>query len=80
MALEGESFIFLTFNAEMSGTFQFANVILNDLKDDYPDYEMAVVDSKRGCFRNWFNRIAVSKFLKSGPTISRMFILFKYLN
>ena len=44
----GEDFIYLSFSAALSGTYQLANAILKDLRLKYPHLRMQVIDSKSG--------------------------------
>lgn len=47
-AKKGQEFIYLAFSSAMSGTYQLASSILSELAEEYPEVNMAVVDSKGG--------------------------------
>lgn len=47
-AENGQPFIFLSFSSKLSGTYQFATEILNDVQGKFPDVDMAVVDTLGG--------------------------------
>ena len=46
-AKAGEPFIFFSFSKALSGTFNFANLLIKDLNDTYKT-QMRVVDFKNG--------------------------------
>ncbi len=46
-AKSNQPFVFFTFSRAMSGTYNAASIILNELKEEY-DTPMAVIDSKNG--------------------------------
>jgi len=48
IAEAGDDFIYLAFSAEMSGTFNLANLVCAPLKEQYPERRMEIVDSKGG--------------------------------
>ncbi len=48
IAEAGDDFIYLAFSAAMSGTFNLANVVCNELLPKYPSCRMGVVDSRGG--------------------------------
>lgn len=50
-AKEGTEFVFFTFSKEMSGTYNAATMIINQLKETY-DTNMAVIDTKNGGIAN----------------------------
>ncbi len=44
----GKDFIYLAFSQELSGTYQLAQNILNEIKEQYPKVNMKVIDSRGG--------------------------------
>ncbi len=48
LAEANEEFIYLAFSKELSGTFNAANLVLNELKEKYPNMKYALIDSKSG--------------------------------
>ncbi|WBW99522.1 DegV family protein [Oceanirhabdus sp. W0125-5] len=47
-AERNENFVYISFSAKMSGTYQSAKLILEELKEEYPNVKMEVIDSKGG--------------------------------
>lgn len=47
-ASKGYDFIYLSFSSKLSGTYQTAYMIVEDLKKKYPNVNMKVIDSKAG--------------------------------
>src|SRR5690606_15102817 len=48
LAEANEEFIYLAFSKVLSGTFNAANLVLNELKEKYPNMKYALIDSKAG--------------------------------
>ena len=46
--LNNDDFIYLAFSSKMSGTYNFAKMILDDYKEKYPNRKMEIADSKGG--------------------------------
>ncbi len=46
MAKNGESGIYVAFSSQLSGTFQTAQMIYEQVKEDYPDFHLSIIDSK----------------------------------
>ena len=46
--LNNDDLIYLAFSSKMSGTYDFAKLILDDYKGKYPDRKMEIIDSKGG--------------------------------
>ena len=45
-AKAGDSVIYLCFSTGIAGTFNAANIALNNIREDYPDFDLTIVDSK----------------------------------
>lgn len=45
-AKEGQSCIYLAFSSGLSGTFQTAMMMKNEVQEEYPDFDLEVVDTK----------------------------------
>lgn len=41
-----DSIIYLCFSTGIAGTFNAANIALNNIREDYPDFDMTIIDSK----------------------------------
>ena len=46
LAKSGDSGIYVTFSSELSGTYQTAVMIKDQVKDEYPDLNLTIIDSK----------------------------------
>ncbi|WP_250861795.1 DegV family protein [Oceanirhabdus seepicola] len=47
-AEKNEDFVYISFSSKMSGTYQSAKLILDELKEEYQNVKMEVIDSKAG--------------------------------
>lgn len=45
-ASDGIPCIYIAFSSELSGTYQTAKLVEQDIKDEFPDYDLSVIDSK----------------------------------
>lgn len=45
-AKAGDSVIYLCFSTGIAGTFNAANIALNNVQEDYPDFDLTIIDSK----------------------------------
>lgn len=45
-AEEGQEYIYIAFSSELSGTYQTAKLMKNQLNDQYPDFNLEIIDSK----------------------------------
>lgn len=45
-AQAGDSVIYLCFSTGIAGTFNAANIALSNLREDYPDFDLTIIDSK----------------------------------
>lgn len=66
-----QPFLFLTFSAKMSGTFQFAKGIMNELQERFPEVEMAVIDSKGGALGSGLVAIQLAKYIGEGHSFEK---------
>lgn len=62
----GDDFIYLAFSSEMSGTYSFAKMILDDYKEKYPERKMEIIDSKGGCGGSSITAIQALKMIEKG--------------
>ncbi len=46
MAINKQDGIYIAFSSQLSGTYQTAVMILNQVKEDYPDFNLTIIDSK----------------------------------
>ncbi len=45
-AQAGDSIIYLCFSTGIAGTYNAANIALNNIREDYPDFDLTIIDSK----------------------------------
>lgn len=45
-AQRGDEVLYICFSTGIAGTFQAANLAYNEIKEEYPDFEMTIIDSK----------------------------------
>ena len=45
-AKAGDSVIYLCFSTGIAGTFNAANIALSNIREDYPDFDLTIIDSK----------------------------------
>lgn len=45
-AQSGDSIIYLCFSTGIAGTFNAANIALDNIREDHPDFDMTIIDSK----------------------------------
>jgi DegV family protein with EDD domain len=46
MAINKQDGIYIAFSSQLSGTYQTAVMILNQVKEEYPDFDLTIIDSK----------------------------------
>lgn len=49
-AFKGMDFIFYCFSSKLSSTYQTCYIIIEELKEKYPDVKMEIIDTKSGSF------------------------------
>ena len=45
-AARGDEVLYICFSTGIAGTFQAANLAYDEIKEDYPDFQMTIIDSK----------------------------------
>ncbi len=45
-AQRGDEVLYICFSTGIAGTFQAANLAYNEIKEEYPDFQMTIIDSK----------------------------------
>lgn len=74
-----QPFVFLSFSSKMSGTYQFAKVVIDELKEVYPEAEMAVVDSRSGALGIGLIAIRLAVYAQEGHSFSECLDQAEYL-
>lgn len=64
----GEDFIYLSFSAVLSGTYQLSHAIMSELSKKYPDRKMQIVDSKGGSIAIGLIALQGVKMIEAGHT------------
>lgn len=64
--LEGNDFIFISISSKLSGTYQLAASVLRELKEQYADIRMEIVDSKSGSTAAGLIALQAAKLIGSG--------------
>lgn len=68
----GHHLFVITLSSEMSGTFQTAKMLLEELKEDYPDRQMTLVDSRSNCMQLGFQALAAAEVLAAAEDITAL--------
>lgn len=63
---KGEDFIFLSFSSKLSGTYQTVYGVVEDLKKQYKEIKMEVIDTKSGSMATGLIALQASKLLQAG--------------
>lgn len=63
-ALKGISFIYYSFSSKLSGTYQAAHMIMEDLKKEFPHVKMAILDTKAGSIASGLIALQGAKLAK----------------
>lgn len=69
---KGEDFIFLSFSSKLSGTYQTICAIVEELKKQYENIKMEVIDTKSGSLATGLIALEASKLLKAGKSFDNV--------
>lgn len=72
VAADGDDFIYLSFSATMSGTYDFAKLVLKELQPKYPSSRMEIVDSKGGSLGSGLIAIQLGLMNEKGVSFDEM--------
>jgi DegV family protein with EDD domain len=72
MAANGEEGIYIAFSSELSGTYQTAEMILEQVKEDYPNFNLQVIDSKCASLGYGLVVMEAAKLARNGATMSEL--------
>lgn len=67
---QGMDLFVVTLSAEMSGTYQTVCMLLEALKDQYPQRQMTVVDSRSNCMQLGFQALSAARSLREHSELS----------
>lgn len=63
---QGDDLIYLSFSSGLSGTYQLAKIILDDLAPEYPDRRMEAIDSESGSMGIGIQALQAARWMKQG--------------
>lgn len=69
---KGEDFILLSFSSKLSGTYQTICSIVEDLKKQYNNIKMEVIDTKSGSLATGLIALQASKLLQAGKSFDNV--------
>ena len=64
----GSSCIYIAFSSELSGTYQTAKIVENELKEEIPDFDLDVIDSKCASLGFGLVVLEAAKMAKQGAS------------
>lgn len=65
-AAKGIDFIYYSFSSKLSGTYQAAYMIIEELKEQFPNVKMAILDTKAGSIASGLIALQGAKMAKMG--------------
>ena len=71
-ASRGENFIYYAFSSELSATYQTSKIIIEELKNYYPNVKMEVVDTKAGSFASGLIALQGAKLAEAGASFEEI--------
>ncbi|MDO5446128.1 MAG: DegV family protein [Eubacteriales bacterium] len=69
---EGDDMIYLSFSSGMSGTFQLAKLIAEDLSREFPERRLEVVDSEGGSIATGIIAMQTARWISSGKSFEEV--------
>lgn len=63
---EGDDLIYLSFSSGLSGTYQLAKIILDDIRPDYPERRMEAVDTEAGSMGIGIQALQAARWMAQG--------------
>lgn len=67
-ASKGKDFIYYSFSSKLSSTYQTSCLIIQELKEEYPNVKMEVIDTKAGSFASGLIALQGAKLAESGAS------------
>jgi DegV family protein with EDD domain len=74
IAADGDDFIYLSFSAAMSGTYDLAKLVREEVKLKYPSCRMEIVDSKGGSLGSGLIAIQLGLMNEKGASFDEMLV------
>ncbi|MRX73486.1 DegV family EDD domain-containing protein [Bacillus lacus] len=72
LAKQGEAVIYPAFSSELSGTYQTAVMIANEVKEEYPDFQCSIVDTKCASLGHGLAVIHAAELSRTGKTLQEI--------
>lgn len=69
---KGIHFIYISFSAAMSGTYQAAKIVLQEFKHTYQDVKMEILDSKSGSMATGLIALEAAKMIQAGSPFEKV--------
>lgn len=71
-AEKGQPFIYIALSSGISGTYQSASIIKNEVQEEYPDAQMEVIDSKAASLGYGLMAISASELASKGKSVDEI--------
>ncbi|GAB3789979.1 DegV family protein [Virgibacillus kimchii] len=71
-AKENQSFIYLSFSSELSGTYQTAKMMETEIKEEYPDADFQIIDTKCASIGYGLVVLHAAKLAKKGASLEEI--------
>ena len=71
-ASRGEDFIYYSFSSELSATYQTSKIIIEELKKEYPNVKMEVIDTKAGSLASGLIVLQGAKLSEAGVSFEEI--------
>ncbi|WP_347550790.1 DegV family protein [Pseudalkalibacillus hwajinpoensis] len=71
-AEQGQPFIYIALSSGISGTYQSAAVIKNEVQGDFPDVQMEIIDSKAASLGYGLMAIHAAKLAENGKSVDEI--------
>jgi DegV family protein with EDD domain len=68
LAKEGQSAVYIAFSSELSGTYQTAVMIRTEVQEEYPDFDLTIIDSKCASLGVGLAVMAATKLAQQGAS------------
>lgn len=72
LAISGEDAIYIAFSSELSGTYSTAVMIRDQVKEDYPDFNLVILDSKCAALGYGLVVQEAARLRKAGATFNEV--------
>ncbi|SER86381.1 EDD domain protein, DegV family [Gracilibacillus ureilyticus] len=77
-AKEGNEVVYLAFSSELSGTYQAAKLMEEEIKQRYPDFQLHVLDTKCASLGYGLVVLKAAEAANNGATVEEILVVSKY--